>query len=53
MRRRFVLYAGSGVASGLLGPAWAQEGIAMNIARETWWQERRWYVALLDHPASQ
>jgi hypothetical protein len=38
------------ISSGLLGPAWAQEGIAMNIARETWWRDRRWYSALLDHP---
>jgi hypothetical protein len=38
------------ISSGLLGPAWAQEGIAMNIAGETWWQTRRWYSAILDHP---
>jgi hypothetical protein len=38
------------ISSGLLGPAWAQEGIAMNVANETWWRDRRWYRALLDHP---
>jgi len=38
------------ISSGLLAPAWAQEGIAMNIASETWWRERRWYTALLERP---
>jgi hypothetical protein len=39
-------------SSGLIGPAWAQEGMAMNLAQETWWRERRWLTALLDHPFS-
>lgn len=38
------------MSSGLLGPAWAQEGIAMNIAREAWWQNRRVLQPLLDEP---
>ena len=38
------------ISSGMLGPAWAQEGIAMNIAGESWWRQRRWYRALLDRP---
>jgi hypothetical protein len=37
-------------SSGLLGPAWAHEGIAMAVAQETWWMDRRWLDALLDHP---
>jgi hypothetical protein len=38
------------ISSGLLGPAWAQEGMAMNVANETWWRAERWYKAMLDHP---
>jgi len=34
-------------ASGLTGPAWAQEGIAMIMARETWWQRPSRLQALL------
>jgi hypothetical protein len=37
-------------SSGLLGPAWAHEGIAMTVAQENWWMDRRWLEALLDHP---
>jgi len=37
-------------SSGLMGPAWAQEGMAMNLAQEMWWMDRRWLTALLDHP---
>jgi len=37
-------------SAGLMGPAWAQEGIAMNIAKESWWREGRRLQALLDSP---
>jgi len=37
---------------GLSAPTWAQEGIAMNIARERWWQEPHFLAALLDRPFS-
>jgi hypothetical protein len=37
-------------SSGLVGPAWAQEGIAMNLAGETWWRERPRLQALLQAP---
>jgi hypothetical protein len=38
--------------SGLVGPAWAQEGIAMNLAAETWWREPARLQALLQAPFS-
>lgn len=37
-------------SSGLMGPAWAHEGLAMNLAQENWWMDQRWLSALLDHP---
>lgn len=36
------------MAAGVVGPAWAQEGIAMHVAGETWWQEPRWLRRLSD-----
>jgi len=39
-------------SSGLVGPAWAQEGIAMNLAGETWWRQRSRLQALLKAPFS-
>jgi hypothetical protein len=39
-------------SSGLVAPAWAQEGIAMNLAGETWWQQRSQLKALLLAPFS-
>ncbi|HEY2408539.1 MAG TPA: translation initiation factor IF-2, partial [Polyangiaceae bacterium] len=39
-------------SSGLRGPAWAQEGIAMTLARETWWQTPARLQALLQTPFS-
>lgn len=36
----------------LRGPAWAQEGIAMNVAHETWWRDRPHLQALSDAPFS-
>jgi hypothetical protein len=38
------------MTSGLLGPAWAQEGIAMHVAGETWWQSRQWLAPLVEQP---
>jgi len=40
------------MAAGLLGPAWAQEGIAMNVARETWWQTPEWLERIAAQPYS-
>jgi hypothetical protein len=40
-------------SSGVIGPAWAQEGIAMNVARETWWRTPRLLQALLAAPFAQ
>jgi hypothetical protein len=40
-------------SSGVIGPAWAQEGIAMSVAHETWWREPRWLQALLAAPFAQ
>ena len=37
-------------SAGLMAPAWAQEGIAMNIARERWWADGRFLRALVDAP---
>ena len=39
-------------SSGLMGPAWAQEGIAMNVAGETWWRRPELLQALLQLPFS-
>jgi len=38
--------------SGLWGPVWAQEGIAMNVAGERWWRDQRLLRTLLDRPFS-
>jgi hypothetical protein len=38
------------MSSGLRGPAWAQEGIAMIVAGETWWQRPSRLEALLQEP---
>ncbi|MEO8181419.1 MAG: translation initiation factor IF-2 [Deltaproteobacteria bacterium] len=37
-------------SQGLLGPAWAQEGIALLIAKETWWSELRWLQQVANAP---
>jgi hypothetical protein len=38
-------------SAGLLGPAWAQEGIAMHVAGETWWRGG-WMTRVLERPFS-
>jgi len=38
-------------STGLLGPAWAQEGIAMHMADETWWRGG-WLERVLERPFS-
>jgi hypothetical protein len=38
-------------AAGLIGPAWAQEGIAMHMAGETWWRGG-WMARVLERPFS-
>jgi hypothetical protein len=38
------------MSSGVRGPAWAQEGIAMILAGETWWQQPSRLEALLQAP---
>lgn len=38
------------MSSGLLAPAWAQEGLAMLAARETWWLVRSRLEAVRDRP---
>jgi hypothetical protein len=40
------------MTAGLIGPAWAQEGIAMNVARETWWQTPEWLERVAAQPFS-
>jgi len=40
------------MSSGLVGPAWAQEGIAMLIADEDWWLDRGRLEHLALHPFS-
>lgn len=35
---------------GLLGPNWAQEGIAMQVAREDWWLSEHWLGQVADRP---
>jgi hypothetical protein len=40
------------MSSGLIGPAWAQEGIAMTVANETWWRQRGWLDRVADKPFS-
>jgi hypothetical protein len=39
--------------SGLQGPAWAQEGIAMLVAAETWWQAPARLQAIAEVPFAQ
>jgi hypothetical protein len=34
------------VSRGLVGPSWAREGLALVIARESWWQEPRWLARI-------
>lgn len=38
------------MTAGLIAPAWAQEGIAMNVARETWWQTSDWLDRVAARP---
>jgi hypothetical protein len=38
------------MAAGVLGPAWIQEGMAMHIARETWWRRSDLLQSLIDRP---
>ena len=40
------------MSHGIIGPAWAQEGIAMHVARETWWLHRTWLERVADEPFS-
>jgi hypothetical protein len=40
------------MSAGLVGPAWAQEGIAMTVANETWWRQREWLDRVADKPFS-
>jgi hypothetical protein len=37
-------------SSGFVTPAWAQEGIAMSIAKERWWQTPQYLQALVATP---
>jgi hypothetical protein len=39
-------------SAGLITPAWAQEGIAMNVAQERWWRDARYLQALVASPFS-
>jgi hypothetical protein len=38
--------------AGLFAPAWAQEGLAMQLADERWWREPQRLAALVDRPFS-
>lgn len=40
------------ISAGLLGPTWAQEGIAMHVARERWWLDRSWLARVAARPLS-
>ncbi|MGK3961121.1 translation initiation factor IF-2 [Sorangium sp. So ce118] len=40
------------MSHGMLGPAWAQEGIAMHVARETWWLDPVRLEQVRDAPMS-
>jgi hypothetical protein len=40
------------ISSGLVGPAWAQEGIAMTVADQTWWRQREWLERVAEKPFS-
>jgi len=37
-------------SSGLMAPTWAQEGIAMHVAKEKWWRDARYLRAMVDGP---
>jgi hypothetical protein len=37
-------------SAGVVGPAWAHEGIAMLVARETWWQRSEWLERVAERP---
>lgn len=38
------------MTAGILGPAWLQEGMAMHIARETWWRRPELLQQLIERP---
>jgi hypothetical protein len=38
------------MTAGVIGPAWLQEGMAMHVARETWWRRPELLQRLLDRP---
>jgi hypothetical protein len=40
------------MTNGILGPAWAHEGIAMHVASENWWRTRHWLERVADQPFS-
>jgi hypothetical protein len=40
------------MTAGIIGPAWAQEGIAMHVAREEWWLRRELLERVSQRPFS-
>jgi hypothetical protein len=38
------------VSRGLVGPSWAREGMALLVARETWWREPGWLARIASAP---
>jgi hypothetical protein len=38
------------VSRGLVGPSWAREGVAVLVARETWWREPDWLDRIANAP---
>jgi hypothetical protein len=40
------------MSAGMVGPAWAQEGIAMAVANETWWRQSEWLDRVAEKPFS-
>jgi hypothetical protein len=40
------------ISAGIVGPAWAQEGVAMTVARETWWKQPQWLDRVAARPFS-
>lgn len=38
------------MSAGIIGPTWAQEGIAMLVARESWWRQGRWLGRVAERP---
>lgn len=40
------------MTNGVLGPTWAQEGIAMQVASENWWLSEHWLGRVSDRPFS-